>query len=123
MFREKLGVDPFEESGPEFEAIVDQMADDVLEAITFAYVSERPQPERIKQALKKAAEFWAEAVQDRIENGELGTNRKKYDEKKKALVKYMGDVISQEYGALPPRGILTERFIKGIRSRWRQGRI
>lgn len=121
LFRTKAGVDPFSLEGEDFDKINRQLEDDITEALIFAYISGSPQPDRIKQALAKAAQFWAEAVQDRIESGYLGENRKKAKTLKENLAKY--GYITSEYGVPAPRGIRTGRWIEGIRHRWRQGRL
>ena len=121
LFRTKAGVDVFAQTGADFDAILDMMTREMMKAVTDAFRTERQQANDMKRLLLKAAQLWAEAVQDRIEAGYLGQNTKANRERKSALIKYAG--LTAEYGNPAHRGIRSGRWLRGIRGRWRQGRV
>ena len=119
-FRRK-GIDLFIPNGRAFQAIQDQYIANIDDALTLADKTGKPQPSMIRDALRWAAQEWAEAVQDKIKSGGLGRNVDKVRQRKTMMVK-MG-MLPDKYGTPPPRGISTGRYVEGIRGRWRQGRL
>lgn len=121
MFRTKFGKDLFKTSGEDFNRVLNELVDDYQNAIEKAFDDESGQNSNVKRALLIAAQEWAMAVQDRLEGGYLGPNKKRAKAKKEGLIK--AGLISAEYGTPPPRGIRSGRWLRGIRGRWRQGRL
>ena len=113
------GIDPFDYP-PDVQArIEEKIAQAVQKALDQAASTSRPQDEAVRKALEDAAKELAEWVVQNIGRGGLGSSTGRYAEYKSRLVK--AGIATSEYGDPPPRGVLSGRYIKGIRYRWRKG--
>lgn len=74
----------------------------------------------VKEGLLKAAEGLAAWAAADVKAGGLGTNTEGTEKLKRRLVEQ--GKATAAYGAVPPLGIRTGRFVEGIRARWRRGR-
>lgn len=114
------GHDPFD-----YPADLAAQAHDLIEhatqqAVSDAWDTARDQSARVRTALTEAAELLANTTAQRIKDRALGDSVGKY-EKRKAIMVNRGRG-SSDYGRVPPVGVLTGRFVDGIRARWRRGR-
>lgn len=115
------GRDPFvihSQDEAQVYAIVDR---GVLDAIDKAKKTSESQRDLVIEAITDGAEKMAEVAILRIEQGRLRPNRDGWKKRKSALMK--PGIATSEYGTPPRPGVFTGRFIRGIRHRWRQGRL
>ena len=113
------GIDPFDYPPGVQKVIEDRIAQEVQKALDVAAKTSRPQDEEVRKALEDAAEWLAAWAKDYIEKGGLGPSTGKYGKFKSRMV--AAGIATGEYGDPPPRGVLTGRYVKGIRHRWKLG--
>ncbi len=114
------GHDPFMLPEKDFNYAQEFIDREITAAVAIARRTGRPQRGRVKQTLIGAADYLADRVVERIWAGGLGTNARKYIRTK---FRYVEQGLAARGGIhrIPPYGVLTGRFVRGIRWRWRQG--
>ena len=113
----KLGHDPFKYPDHIVAAIDQEVAEEISDALEDAFRARHHRRQRVRDALLIGARKLAEFARWRIEQGLLApmtedrAKRKRWRRNK-----------TTRYGDPPPYGIVSGRFVEGIRARWRRGR-
>lgn len=119
-FLRAKGRDPFDLLDEDWNEVEEFLTGEMETIFVRAFRTRRPQRQAIKQVLIAAATHLAEAAQEHIRSGGLGRNTRGQIRKKLRYVA-KGWTMRGQGGRVPPYGILTGRFVAGIRCRWRQG--
>lgn len=117
----KSGHDPFEYDRGALSEAMEIINRGVVHAIDKAADTSKDESAIIKAALLEMTDVLVNDVFERVTQGKLGRNRQRTIRRKKQMVK--DGIATTEFGNPPPFGVLTGRFIKGVRRRWRQGKI
>ena len=114
------GHDPFAYPQEVAAEVSGEIARQTTRAIEGAWRSRRHRLQTIRTAVRQGAEFLSTWARQNIERGQLGENTARYRAIKHNLIR-RGRATGR-YGDPPPFGVLTGRFLEGIRARWRRGR-
>lgn len=117
-FLRSKGRDPFKLPQNQLNEVVNAIEEEIVDAVSDAARTARPQTDRVRRVLIAGAEELARDARRNIELGGLGVNASKYIGSKARFVRRHGLI---KHGVPPPYGILSGRFVDGIRHRWRRG--
>lgn len=116
----RRGHDPFVYQRNRARRIEKFTQDSIYKAIEKAEKTSQSQKRRTRRIVTETARRYSILAVTQIRTGQLGKNQGRYRAVKAGMVR--GGIATSKYGVPPPYGVLTGRFIKGIRHRWRLGR-
>jgi len=120
-FLRARGVEPVDNFDEQVQQVVETtLQQRITDALDAAWRTATSHAEQIQEALLEAAQALAQNARDRLARGAVGTNTGRTRDRKKRLVK--GGAATRQYGAVPPYGIETGRFVDGIKGSWKRGK-
>jgi hypothetical protein len=113
------GRDAFAYTDQEVDSINEWMNRQFLEMIERVEVTGQPQVEQARMILLWAAQKYEKISRDKVKGRQFKPNSPKYLKYKARMVN--AGITMNQYGSPPPPLILTGRYFRGFRSRWRAG--